>query len=107
MARKKKELRFEEALERLKKIVAELESGEGSLDDALERFEEGLELGRSCQELLEKTQLKIQEMARGEETAARDDESQASTTGEVEAAREAAAGRQGSFLDDTDPDAEP
>ena len=39
--------KFEECLERLEKIVAELEKGDVSLDHALELFDEGMKLSGS------------------------------------------------------------
>lgn len=52
---------FEEKLERLKNIVEELESPETmELDSSLNLFEEGVGLVRSCKELLEQAELRIQ-----------------------------------------------
>lgn len=52
---------FEEKLERLKSIVEELESPETmKLDTSLNLFEEGVGLVRSCKELLEQAELRIQ-----------------------------------------------
>ena len=52
---------FEEKLERLKKIVEELESPETmELDTSLNLFEEGVGIVRSCKELLEQAELRIQ-----------------------------------------------
>ena len=36
------EMKFEEALKRLEKIVEELENGSLSLDESLEKYEEGI-----------------------------------------------------------------
>jgi len=47
-ARKKKEMKFEEALERLEQIVGKLEDGEISLDESLRLFQEGRKLGKDC-----------------------------------------------------------
>ena len=44
---------FEESLEQLEKIVAELESGKLGLSDALARYEEGVKHLKGCQRLLE------------------------------------------------------
>lgn len=49
---------FEKALERLEKIVSELESGELSLDEALKRYEEGIRLVQACSKKLETAQKK-------------------------------------------------
>lgn len=64
---------FEEKLERLKKIVEELESPETmELDSSLDLFEEGVGLVRSCKELLEQAELRIQNVT---EQVAEDDNS--------------------------------
>ena len=52
--------KFEECLERLEKIVAELEKGEVSLDRSLELFDEGMKLSGSCRKELEEAEGKIE-----------------------------------------------
>ena len=42
------EVKFEKALERLEKIVEELESGNIPLEEALKKYEEGVKLCRIC-----------------------------------------------------------
>lgn len=54
------EIKFEKALERLSKIVEELEAGDVSLEDALKKYEEGVKLSRSCHEQLSKAEKKIE-----------------------------------------------
>lgn len=51
---------FEKAIERLDKIVTELESGELSLDEALKRYEEGIRLVQLCSKKLEAAQKKVE-----------------------------------------------
>ena len=53
------ELKFEEALKKLEKIVDDLENGELSLDEALKRYEEGIELSRVCAQRLDNAKKKI------------------------------------------------
>jgi len=53
------ELKFEEALKRLEKIVEDLERGELSLDEALKKYQEGIELSRVCSLRLENAKKKI------------------------------------------------
>ena len=53
------ELRFEEALKKLEKIVDDLENGELSLDEALKKYEEGIELSRVCAQRLDNAKKKI------------------------------------------------
>jgi len=52
--------RFKEGLERLEKLVGELERGELELEEALERYEEGLKLYRRLLEVLEKAEKRIE-----------------------------------------------
>ena len=47
------EMKFEEALKKLEKIVDDLESGNLSLDDALDKYEEGIKLSKMCAKKLE------------------------------------------------------
>ncbi len=50
---------FEESMKKLEKIVDDLETGEHSLQESLERFEEGLKLGKSCKEMLERAEARV------------------------------------------------
>jgi exodeoxyribonuclease VII small subunit len=50
---------FEQALAELEKIVARMESGELSLEQALESHKRGLELARYCQKRLEAAQQQV------------------------------------------------
>ncbi len=52
--------KFEECLQRLEKIVADLERGDVSLDQALELFDEGMKLSSSCRKELEEAEGKIE-----------------------------------------------
>ena len=56
----KSEPKFETALERLEKIVSEMESGELPLEETLKRYEEGVGLARYCSEKLNEVQKKIE-----------------------------------------------
>lgn len=58
------ELKFEKAMERLEKIVEDLESGNLSLEDALKRYEEGVRLSRACQKKLDESEKKIEILTR-------------------------------------------
>ena len=52
--------KFEECLDRLEKIVGELEKGDVSLDRALELFDEGMKLSGSCRKELEQAEGKVE-----------------------------------------------
>lgn len=58
------EIKFEEALKKLEKIVEELEHGNLSLDDALKKYQEGIELSRACGLKLESVKKKIDVLAK-------------------------------------------
>lgn len=58
---------FEEKLERLKEIVEALESPDTlELDASLTLFEEGVSLVRSCRELLEEAEVRVQNVSQEE-----------------------------------------
>ena len=52
--------RFEECLERLDRIVQELEKGEVPLEKSLTLFEEGMKLSASCRKELEEAEGKVE-----------------------------------------------
>ena len=53
------DIKFEDALKKLEKIVDELERGDLSLDEALKKYQEGIELSRACAQRLESAKKKI------------------------------------------------
>lgn len=55
-------LTFEAAMTRLEKLVAELESGKLSLEDSLKKFEEGIALGKTCREFLDRADVRIRNL---------------------------------------------
>ncbi len=54
------EMKFEDALKKLEKIVNELENGDLTLDEALKKYQEGIELSRVCSQRLENAKKKIE-----------------------------------------------
>ena len=50
---------FEEMMKDLEQIATELESGELSLDESVKKFEEGIEISKSCSKILEDAEKKI------------------------------------------------
>ena len=54
-----KEINFEENMENLEKIVAELEKGDLNLDESIKKFEEGMKISKQCNEYLENAEKKI------------------------------------------------
>jgi len=63
------ELKFEEALKKLEKIVKQLEDGELSLDEALKVYEEGIELSRECAQRLDNAKKKIDVLVKNKKGA--------------------------------------
>ena len=59
MAKPPQELTFEKALAELEKLVAQMEGGSLSLEQALASHKRGLELARFCQERLEAAQRQV------------------------------------------------
>ena len=53
-------VKFEECLERLEKIVQELEKGEAPLEKSLTLFEEGIQLSATCRKQLEEAEGKVE-----------------------------------------------
>jgi exodeoxyribonuclease VII small subunit len=58
------ELKFEKALEKLEKIVKDLEAGNIPLEEALKKYEEGVKLSRLCTEKLTQAETKIEQLTR-------------------------------------------
>ena len=58
------EIKFEEALKKLEKIVDDLEKGDLSLDEALKKYQEGIELSRQCSQRLESAKKKIDSLVK-------------------------------------------
>ena len=59
------ELSFEAALKRLEEIVRKLESGEASLDEAIELYGEGDRLKQQCEARLAAAQARIEQIQFG------------------------------------------
>ena len=59
LVEKGKKLNFEEEMEKLENIVTELEKGELSLDDSVKKFEEGINISKECNKMLETAEKKI------------------------------------------------
>lgn len=53
---------FEESMAKLARIVEELESGELSLEQSLEKFEEGIKLARKSQARLDAAEARVEEL---------------------------------------------
>lgn len=60
--------KFEKQLEDLEKIVLELEQGEVSLDDAINKYTEAMKIAKSCSEKLKNAEEKIAKIAKEDGT---------------------------------------
>ena len=62
MTKEKQQIQFEEAFKRLEIIVAQLETGEESLENSLELFEEGIQLAEDCRTKLDNAEQAISKL---------------------------------------------
>ena len=60
------EIKFEKAIQRLEKIVDDLEKGELDIDRSLEIFEEGIKMSRVCSKKLSEAEAKIEKLTQNE-----------------------------------------
>lgn len=56
---KKSEMSFEEAMSKLETIVKELESGNCTLDDAINKYTDGMNLAKACGDKLNSATEKV------------------------------------------------
>ena len=57
--------RFEDALNKLEKIVSKLEDGDIPLEESLKLFEEGIRLSRLCNQKLEEAEKRVEILMKG------------------------------------------
>ena len=67
MVKKEKNQTFEDALSRLETLVEKMESGDGTLEQSLDWFEEGMRLIESCRQELESAEQKVKELIKNSE----------------------------------------
>ena len=63
----KENLSFEEASAQLEAAVSALQDGQMPLERALQYYEEGMKLAQHCHELLQKADLRVQQLSVDEE----------------------------------------
>jgi exodeoxyribonuclease VII small subunit len=66
MSSEKEEISFEAALGRLEEIVQRLERSELPLEESVKQFEEGLKLSKHCSRILEKAELRVEQVKESE-----------------------------------------
>src|SRR3989304_8483007 len=57
--------KFEDALNKLEKIVSKLEEGDIPLEESLKLFEEGIRLSRFCNQKLDEAEKKVEILLKG------------------------------------------
>ena len=65
---------FESNLQRLEQIVRAMERGDVPLEESLKLFQEGTELVRSCNELLDNAQLQVKMIMTGPDGTPREED---------------------------------
>ena len=68
MSNEKKELSFEENLEKLEEIVKKLENGDVPLDDAIKEFNEAMVLAKKCDEKLKSAEEAITKIVNNDDS---------------------------------------
>ena len=62
-----KKVTFEQALEKLEEIVSQIEEGEVSLEESIEKYAEGTKLIQQCRQILDAAEKKIQLLTKGQD----------------------------------------
>jgi len=62
MAKKNPPIPFETALAELESLIGQLEQGDLTLEDSLQRFERGVALVRSCRSTLREAEQKVEQL---------------------------------------------
>ncbi len=60
---------FEENISRLEQIVRAMERGDVALEESLKLFQEGTELVRTCEKLLDEAQMQVNKITAGPDGA--------------------------------------
>ena len=60
------EIKFEDALKRMEKIVEELEGGKLTLEEAVKKYEEGIKLSLVCSKALDSARRKVEVLMKKE-----------------------------------------
>ena len=72
---RKKELSFEESLEKLESIVKEMEGGDLTLKDLMSHYSEGVGLAKNCMGALERAEQTMDLLVKEEEATGKVEES--------------------------------
>lgn len=63
----KEEINFEETIKQLEEIATQLEKGNLTLDESVEKFEQGMKLSKQCSKTLEEAEKRITILLKNEE----------------------------------------
>ena len=72
---RKKELSFEESLEKLEAIVKEMEGGDLTLKDLMSHYSEGVGLAKNCMGALERAEQTMDQLVKENEATGKVEES--------------------------------
>ena len=81
---RKKELSFEESLEKLEAIVKEMEGGDLTLKDLMSHYSEGVGLAKNCMGALERAEQTMDLLVKENEATGKVEESKLDIEGEGE-----------------------
>ena len=62
MAKAIKNLKFEQAMQRLQQIVADMESGRIGIEESIAKYEEAMQLAAHCRRILEDAEQRIRKI---------------------------------------------
>ena len=74
MSKNKKETNFESSLNKLELLVNKMESGEGTLEQSLNWFEEGMGIIKLCQNELKAAEQRVEELIQNNVTISNKDD---------------------------------
>ena len=57
---------FEKSMERLEKIIEDLESGNLTLDESIKTFEEGVDISKKCHQKLNEAETRVKQLIKNE-----------------------------------------
>lgn len=60
-----KKISLEESFDTLDEIIGDLQSGELSLEDSFQKYEEGMKLIKACSEAIDKVEKKLEIISEG------------------------------------------
>ncbi|MCG3138423.1 MAG: Exodeoxyribonuclease 7 small subunit [Phycisphaerae bacterium] len=62
------EMNFEQSIARLEELVRKVEQGKIGLEESIQSYEEGMRLLNHCRQILQKAELRVQQLQQADET---------------------------------------